>query len=99
MRSLSNESPSLEGTARVADDDGIGGVLDPRPPAAIVDGDRGPSHQIRIEECLTGAPSRATVKRDAFVRGDIPRAPLGSDVMIVAHGVVNIAIMIHAQGG
>ena len=41
---------------------------------------------------------RTTVKRDAFVRGDTPCAPLGGDVMIVTHGIVNVTIMVHAQG-
>jgi hypothetical protein len=91
--------PELEGAAGIADGDRIGGILDPRPPAAVVDGDCGPAHQIGVEERFTGTPSRATVKRDAFVRGDAPGAPLGSDVMIVAHSVIDIAIMIHAQGG
>src|ERR1700746_2027007 len=48
-----------------------------------------------VEEGLTGAPARATVKGHAFVRGDTPRLPLGREVMIVAHGLVDVAIMIH----
>ena len=99
ITAVDNAAPQLEGAAGIADGNGIGGILDPRPPATIVDGDCGPSHQIGIEEGLTGAPSRATVKRHAFVRGDTPGAPLGGDVMIVAHGIIDVAIMIHAQGG
>ena len=96
---VSNAAPQLEGAAGIADGDRIGRVLDPRPPAAIVDGDRGPSYQMGVEERFTGTPSRATVKRDAFVRGDAPGTPLGGDIMIVAHGVVNVTIMVHTQGG
>jgi hypothetical protein len=89
---MGNVYHELEGAARITDGDRIGGVLDPRPPAAIVDGDCGPAHQIGVEECLTGAPSGATVKRNAFVRGDTPGMPLGGDIMIVAHGVVNVTM-------
>src|SRR6266566_2652240 len=99
LTAVGHASPSLQGAAGMADGDGIVRVLDPRPPAAIVDSDRGPSHQIGVKECLTGAPSCATVKRDAFVWGDAPGAPLCGDIMIVAHGVVNVTIMVHAQGG
>src|SRR6266478_3190399 len=99
MTAVGNTYPQIEGAAGIADGDGIGGVLEPRPPAAIVDGDCSPSHQISIEKCLTGAPSRATIKRNAFVRGNAPCAPLGGDIMIVAHSIVDVAIMVHAQGG
>src|SRR6266568_1874232 len=93
---VGHASLQLKGAAEIADGDGIGGFLDPRPPAAIVDGERRPTHQIGVEEGITGAPARATVKRDAFVRADTPGVPLVHDVMIVAHGIVDVAIMVHA---
>src|SRR5438128_5667871 len=92
LTAVGHASPALEGTAGMAEGDGIGRVLDPRPPATIVDGDCGPSHQIGVKERLTGAPSCATIKRNAFVWGDAPDAPLGSDIMIVAHGISPFAI-------
>jgi hypothetical protein len=78
QRSRRSRRVLAKGPLEIADSHRIRGILDPCPPAAIVESDGGPSHQVGIEESLTGAPSRAAIKRHAFVRGDAPGAPLGS---------------------
>ena len=76
----------------------IAGILHPGRPAAIVDGYRHPSHQRGVEERLTGAPSCATGKRQALVRGN-PQGHLVFGFRLVVPGSATLQRGFRSRAG
>src|SRR5919109_2615543 len=73
-------------------------VLAPLEPAAVVDRDSRPVHEVGVEPRLAGAPAGAAVERDPLVGGDSRLAPVRCDLRVRAHRVVHVPVVLHVIG-
>src|SRR5205823_2126116 len=73
-------------------------VSAPLEPAAVVDRDPVPSHQVRVEPGLARAPAGAAIERDPLVGGDAGLLPVGGDFRVRTHRVVDRAVVLHVVG-
>src|SRR5438093_96654 len=73
-------------------------ILAPLKPAAVVDGDPRPTHQVGVEPGLTCAPARPAVERDPLVGVDPGLLPVGRDLRVGAHRIVDVAVVLHVVG-
>src|SRR5258706_4171169 len=84
---------------RLADlDRGVDRGLAPFEPAAVVDRDPVPAHQVGVEPGLAGPPAGAAVVGDPLVAGDTGLGPVGRDLRIRPHRVVHVAVVLHVVG-
>src|SRR5215469_1826290 len=74
------------------------GVLAPFEPAAVVDGGVWPAHELGVEPGFACAPACAAVEGDPFVWADAGVVPVGCDFGVWAHGVVEVAVVLHVVG-
>src|ERR1700737_1394299 len=74
------------------------GTLAPLDPAAVVDGNPRPTHQVGIEPSLACAPAGAAVKGDPLVARDPGIVPVGRDLRVGSHRVVDVAVVLHVIG-
>src|SRR5439155_17765961 len=73
-------------------------VAAPLEPAAVVDGDPAPAHQVGIEPGLACPPARSAIEGDVLVGSDAGLLPVGGDLRVVAHRVVEVAVVLHVVG-
>src|SRR4029079_17854121 len=67
-------------------------------PATVIDGDRLPAHQVGVEPGLAGPPAGTAVEGHPLVRRDPGGRPVGRDLGIGAHLVVDAAVVLHVVG-
>src|SRR2546423_13305381 len=70
-------------------------ILAPLEPAAVVDGDPRPTHQVGVEPGLAGPPSGPAVERHVLVGSDAGLGPVRRDLGVGAHGVVDRPVVLH----
>src|SRR5262249_49855146 len=70
----------------------------PLEPAAVIDRDPLPALEIRIEPGLAGPPAGAAVERDPLVGSDAGFGPVRGDLRVLAHRVVDVAVVLHVVG-
>src|SRR2546427_8088091 len=73
-------------------------ILAPLEPAAVVDGDPRPTHQVGVEPGLARPPARPTVERHPLVGPDPGLLPVSRDLGVGAHRVVDVAVVLHVVG-
>src|SRR4249919_3249614 len=73
-------------------------ILAPLEPAAVVHRDPLPTLEIGIEPGLAGTPAGAAVERDPLVGSDPGFLPVGRDLRVGTHGVVDVAVVLHVVG-
>ena len=73
-------------------------VLAPLEPAAVVDRDARPVLEVRVEPGLAGPPAGAAVERDPLVGRDPGLGPVGRDLGVRPHRVVDVAVVLHVVG-
>ena len=56
---------------------------------------RGQSSRYRVEPRLGGTPPGAAVERDPLVGGDVGLGPVGEDLRVGAHRVVDVPVVLH----
>src|SRR3989442_12809203 len=64
------------------------------PPAAVAR-DPVPAHQVGVEPGLAGPPAGAAVEGDPLVAGDLGLSPVGRDLRVRTHRVVDVAVVLH----
>src|SRR5207248_4082078 len=90
--------PTLDGDRLPYFDWVADGILAPLEPAAVVDGNPWPIHEVRVEPGLARAPTGAAVEGDPFVGGDPRVAPVRRNLRVGPHRVVDIAVVLHVVG-
>src|SRR5262245_44631091 len=70
-------------------------ILAPLEPATVVDRDAWPAHEERVEPGLARAPTGSAVERDPLVRRDSGLFPVGGDLGVRPHRVVDVAVVLH----
>src|SRR5256714_13498625 len=73
-------------------------ILAPFEPAAVVDGDPRPAHQVGVEPGLAGPPAGPTVEGDPLVGVDPGLLPIGRDLRVGPHRVVDVSVVLHVVG-
>src|SRR5947208_6110725 len=70
-------------------------ILAPFEPAAVVDGDPLPTHQVGVKPGLACPPPGPAIEGDPLVSGDAGLLPVGRDLRIRSHRVVHVAVVLH----
>src|SRR2546430_6648083 len=73
-------------------------ILAPLEPAAVVDGDPRPAHEVGVEPGLAGPPAGPAVEGNPLVGVDPGLLPIGRDLRVGPHRVVDVAIVLHVVG-
>src|SRR5206468_9752367 len=69
-------------------------ILAPLEPAAVVDGDPRPAHQVGVEPGLACSPARPAVESHPLVGADPGLLPVGSNLWVGTHRVVDVAVVL-----
>src|SRR5579864_315940 len=73
-------------------------VSAPLEPAAVVDGDPWPFHEVRVEPGLARPPAGAAIEGDPLLGRDAGLRPVRGDLRVGAHRVVDGAVVLHVVG-
>src|SRR5439155_2373717 len=70
----------------------------PLVPAAVVDGNSWPTHQVCVEPGLARPPAGPAIEGDPLVGSDAGLFPVGCDLRVGTHRVVHVAVVLHVVG-
>src|SRR6476646_2250512 len=73
-------------------------VLAPLEPATVIDRDPPPILEIGVEPRLARTPAGAAVEGDPLVGGDAGLGPVGRDLRVRPHRVVDVPVVLHVIG-
>src|SRR5712691_3308365 len=76
----------------------VSGVPAPLEPAAVVDGNPRPAHQVGVKPGLACSPAGPAIEGDPLGGADAGLLPVGRDLRVGPHRVVDVAVVLHVVG-